>query len=88
MQGRGYNGNVYFSLLSSKDMIRFHPNLVGIILKGRRAKYVKMVQVAPGGGHLSVKLCKFQPSIFQISRSIYRACKHGMKCVDTSVDQE
>ena len=44
----------------SKEMIRFHPHLVGIILKGRRSKVVKMVQVAPrGGGGLRVKLCKF-----------------------------
>ena len=31
-------------------MIRFHPNLVGIILKGRRSKVAKMVHVALKGG--------------------------------------
>ena len=35
---------------TSKEMIRFHPNLVGIILRGKRSKVAKMVHVAPRGG--------------------------------------
>ena len=42
-------GKCLFWYFSSKEMIRFHPNLVGIILKGKRSKVAKMVHVAPRG---------------------------------------
>ena len=66
---RGPAMEMLFWSFSSKEMIRFHPNLVGIIFEGRRPKVVKMVQVAPGGGPLRVKLCKFHTILPQISRS-------------------
>ena len=45
--GGGCKGNFLFWYFSSKEMIRFHPNLVGIILRGKRSKVAKMVHVVP-----------------------------------------
>ena len=38
-----------FSSSSPKCMVRFQPNCVGIILRGKRSKVAKMVHVAPRG---------------------------------------
>ena len=38
-----------FSSSSPKCMVRFQPNFVGIILRGKRSKVAKMVHVAPRG---------------------------------------
>ena len=59
MLGGALQGKFLFWYFSSKEMIRFHPNLVGIILRGKRSKVAKMVHVAPrgaqGGGPPRVK---------------------------------
>ena len=47
--GGGLQGKCLFCYFSSKEIIRFHPNLVGIILKGRRSKVAKMAHVALRG---------------------------------------
>ena len=53
-------GKFLFWYFSSKEMIRFHPNLVGIILRGKRSKVAKKTgtcspQGGPGGGPPRVK---------------------------------
>ena len=47
--GGALQGKCLFWYFSSKEIIRFHPNLVGIILRGKRSKVAKMVHVAPRG---------------------------------------
>ena len=62
MLGRGLLGRDVFWSFSSKEIIKFHPNLVGVILKGKRLKVDKMARVALGGGPPRIKQCKLETS--------------------------
>ena len=55
MLGGGAAREMFIFVFFCKRNIRFHPNLVGIILRGKRSKVAKMVHVAPGGGPPRVK---------------------------------
>ena len=70
--GGALQGKCLLWYLSAKEMIRFHPNLVGIILRGKRSKVAKMVHVAPRGPRGRAPKCKnyvnFKHLLLQIGK--------------------